>query len=109
MGGRLQLLAELGHAHRERLARTRGSRLAPEQVDQPVCRDRLARMQQQDRQQCPLARAAERDRLALRVDLERSQDAKVQTPRLAANVARVGARAQQRCALATRCPRVAAA
>ena len=54
-----------------------GRLCAPELVDEPVRRDDLVRTREQEREQGPLPRAAERERTALLDHLERSQDAEL--------------------------------
>src|SRR5262249_47741677 len=50
---------------------------APELVDEPFCRDDLVRTREQEREQGPLPRAAERESTAPLNDLERSQNAEL--------------------------------
>ena len=54
----------------------RGSRrrLSPQRVDQPVARDDLVRAQQQVAEQCALAAALDRERMAILHHLQRAQD-----------------------------------
>jgi hypothetical protein len=59
------------------LAAVAGAR-SPQLIDQSVARDHLAAVQQQDRQQRPLPRAAEHERPLLLDHLERSQDAELE-------------------------------
>ena len=59
------------------LAAAVGRLCAPELVDEPVCRDDLVRTREQEGEQRPLPRAAERERTALLDDLEWSQDAEL--------------------------------
>ncbi len=61
------------HVDLDALRDRRRRRLAPDLVDQPVGRDDLVGVQQQDREQGTLARAAERQRAAVRVGLHRSE------------------------------------
>jgi hypothetical protein len=56
----------------------RRRRFSPQRVDQAVARDRLVRVQQQDREQYALAPLGERDGLRPLLHLERPQDAVLQ-------------------------------
>ena len=67
-------LPELRDAHLQR-GHARGRRaFRPELVEQPVARDDLVRVQEQEREQRPLARPAERQRPTAVGDLKRSKD-----------------------------------
>ena len=61
----------------EDLRRRRGRPLTPKLVDQPVRRERLVRMDQQERQQRTLLATPERDRSPLIADLERTEDVEI--------------------------------
>ena len=59
------------------LERRRGSvrrRSVPELVDQPVARDDAVRVQEQERKECSLLRASERDRAPILGRLERAEN-----------------------------------
>jgi Protein kinase domain len=95
-------LAEPGHVVLQRVASRFGSSFPPQLFDQPVGRDDLVRAGEQQGQQRPLPRSAERERTALLDDLERSQDPELHVSSPAATLApRVlswtSAMPQQRC------------
>ena len=72
---RLEDPSQLGDIDLERVGSARRRLRAPELVDQPVPGDDLARVHQQDREQCPLLRRRQRERLPLVPDLEWPEDA----------------------------------
>jgi hypothetical protein len=74
------------HRHLEGVRGRRRRALAPERVDQPLTRDDLVRVQQQQREHGPLPRTAERERSFFAHDLERSQQPEVQPPFTGAHV-----------------------
>jgi len=61
----------------ERLVDAGRRPLAPQRLDQAVARDRLVRVQTQHRQKTALLRPAERKRLAVAPDLDRTKDAEL--------------------------------
>ena len=67
-------LAQMRDVDVERLRCARRLALAPEVVPQPFCRDDLVRVQEQDRQQGSLLRAAEREESRFAADLKRPED-----------------------------------
>jgi hypothetical protein len=70
-------LPELRHAHLQRRDAGSGRLDAPELIDQPVARDDLVRMQEQESEQRPLARAGERHLLPVAGDLQRPEDSEL--------------------------------
>jgi hypothetical protein len=62
------------------LCRRRRGSFAPELIDQPLDRDGLVRMRDQQRQEGALSAAAEWDRSIARADLERSEDSELHRP-----------------------------
>ncbi len=62
--------------------------LAPELVDQPVARDRLAGAQNEDREDAALPRATERKLPLAVTHLERAENAEIERARQIANVPR---------------------
>src|SRR5438034_7569243 len=74
---RLEQLPELRDVDLERLCRGRRRPLAPEPVDQALARERLVRMQQEERQERPLLRAAHPQRAAFAKHLQRSEQPKL--------------------------------
>jgi hypothetical protein len=71
---RSELPAQLGDEDVDALDDRRGRRLAPELVDQPLGRDHLVRVQEQDGEQRARLDAAERQHAAVGTDLERPED-----------------------------------
>jgi hypothetical protein len=67
-------LAELRHVNLERRRRRVGRRPVPELVDEPIARDDPVRFEQEQRQQGPLLRPAERDRPTALQGLQRPED-----------------------------------
>ena len=76
----LDHLAQLGHVALQRGRGRRRRRFAPDQVDQPVARDDLVGVQQQDRQHAALARPAERSDGVPGSRLDRSKEPKFRYP-----------------------------
>ena len=72
--GGLERPPEPGHRHRERLERVAALGARPQLLEQPVAGDRLAGVQEQQRQQRPLLDAPERELPAADPRLERPQD-----------------------------------
>ena len=70
---RVDRLAQMRHVQLDQLARRRGRRFAPQSVDQLVGRHRRAGVQREQREQRALLRATERDRVAVRRHLDRSE------------------------------------
>jgi hypothetical protein len=70
-------LAQPRHVSLQGLGCRRGTTLTPQLVDQPIGRQRLVGMQQQQREQRALLAPAERHHTALIEDLERAEDAEV--------------------------------
>lgn len=70
----LERLAEMRDVALEHVHRRLWRRVAPDLIDQPVGRDDLIRVQEEQRENSPLLRAAERERSPIRSDLERAQD-----------------------------------
>ena len=73
IGERLQRLAQPRDRHLQRLGRVGGDVLVPERVGDLVRGHRAVRVEQQQRQQGPLLRAAERDGRVVMDDLHRAQ------------------------------------
>ena len=74
---RRERFAELRDVVLQRVRGRAGRPSAPQLLDQPVCRHDLVRAREQEGEQRPLPRAAEREHTALLDDLERSQDAEL--------------------------------
>ncbi len=70
-------LPQLAHVDLERRRGRVRRRAVPELVDQPIARDDPVRVQQQQREQCPLLRAAESHQLAVLRRFERAEDPKL--------------------------------
>ena len=70
-------LAQPRHLHLKALSRVVGRMLRPELVDQPIGRDGLVGMNQQDRQQRTLPAADDLDRPPGLVDFERAEDPEI--------------------------------
>jgi hypothetical protein len=66
----------------DRLGRGGRCFVVPELLDEPVGRDGLARVQEQEREQCPLPAAAEGDVPVAVTHLERSEDPEIHVRRL---------------------------
>ena len=81
-------LAQPRHVDLERVARRRRRVLGPQLLDQAVAGDDPVGLQQQDRQQRALLRAAEREPAPVRADLERTEDAEVDATRRPATFSR---------------------
>jgi len=78
---RAERLAEGVNVHLQRSARARGRALAPDPVDQPVGRDHLVRVEQEQRQERPRALAPERHRPAVvGSNLDRPQQPELHDP-----------------------------
>jgi hypothetical protein len=82
---RTHRLAQLRHPHAERRRAGRGLALAPQRIHQPVRGDDLPRVQEQEGQQLPLPRPADRHLGAVLQDLERPEQ-----PELHSSPARYG-------------------
>jgi hypothetical protein len=70
------------------VARRRRRVLGPQLLDQAIARDDPVGLQQQDRQQRALLRAAEREPVPVRANLERTEDAEVDASRGPASLSR---------------------
>ena len=84
----LDRLAQLGHVALQRGRRRRRRRLAPDEVDQPLTRDDVVGVQQEDRQHASLARTAERRRLFTGSRLDAAEEPEVRFPAQGATVPR---------------------
>ena len=92
-----QDLADPRHVHLQRVLRGSGRALAPQLVGQAVKRDSLRRVDQQQRENGPLLRAAERKRLATSDDLQRPEGSELhRTPQRSATRRASSIRAQSR-------------
>ena len=80
---RLERLAQMRDVPLDDVGGRVGRRPAPELVDQAVERHHLVRVQQEQREDCPLLRSPERQGRPVRGDLERAQDAEVERVRTA--------------------------
>ena len=78
---RAELLAQLGHVHLHGLRRLLRRRLAPELVDEPIGRDRLVRVEQQHGEKRALLPPTEGERPLTGDDLERPEEAEVESVR----------------------------
>src|SRR5215208_680968 len=76
----LETLSQVGDVDLDRMVSGPRRAVAPQQLDQPVDREDLPGLQQQDRQQRALFRRAEVGRDLTRGDLERTQKPKVHAP-----------------------------
>ena len=74
-------LAQPRHVDLDGVARRRRRVLGPQLLDQAIAGDDPVGLQQQDRQQRALLRAAEREPVPVRADLERTEDAEVDASR----------------------------
>ena len=74
----------------KRRLRIRRRPLAPELVDQPIARDRLAGVEKEDRENAALPRPAERKLPLAVIYLERAEYAEIERARQMANVPRSG-------------------
>ncbi len=72
-----QRLSQLRDQNLQRSAPRRGRPLTPQVVEQPISRDNLARVKQQDRQQRPLLGTGERDDPVAVGDLKRAENPKL--------------------------------
>ena len=70
-------LTQVRYVPLNELVRARGRLLTPQLVDQAICGNRLAAVQKQHRQQCPLLGRAQRERAVSIDGLKRSEDAKL--------------------------------
>ena len=87
-----QRLAQARDLHVEHPRRGRRRLLAPQRVGDPLGRQRLVRVQQQEREQRAPPVPAQRDRAATSQDLERAQDAELHAGRVAGRGATLPAR-----------------
>ena len=92
--GRLEQLSQPRHLMVEAVARRARRPLGPQLVDQPVARDDLVRVEQENREQSTLLRTADRDDPPALPDLERPEQAGTPSPLLSedSNTALGGAR-----------------
>ncbi len=67
-------LAQSVYGHLERVPSSRGRLFAPERVDQPLARDGLVAMEQQEREEGSLPGPAKRERIAVPPHFERAED-----------------------------------
>ncbi len=78
---RLERLAQPRHVLLKRGLRIGRRALAPELVDEPIARDRLAGVQQEDRENAALPRATERKLPLAVTHLERAENAEIERAR----------------------------
>ena len=81
---RLEQLPEPRDVHLERVRGRLGRRASPELVDEPVRRERLIRVQQEDREQLAALACVQADGAVVAHDLERAEHSKLHRPSVSA-------------------------
>ena len=76
----LEQLPQLGDVDLKEVRRRLGRPLLPEVLDEPVARDDLVRVEEEDREQSPLLRASELERATLGADFEGPENQELELP-----------------------------